>query len=81
MSLPAIIAFCAASLAFFANPQGIISAIEPQSLTTKPLYPHLPFKISRCKYEFPVAGTPFKVLKEFMKVATLASAAALNGGR
>jgi hypothetical protein len=80
MSLPARIAWRAACSRFSAKPCGTISPIEPQSDTTKPWKPHSPFRMSRCRCAFPVAGIPAISLNEFMNVATPASAAALKGG-
>ena len=81
MSLPAVMACCAACSRFSEKPCGIISPMDPQSETTKPWKPHSPFRMSRCRCALAVEGMPAISLNEFMNVATPASAAALNGGR
>ncbi len=81
MSLPAPTARRAASRRSAATPWAISSPMDPQSETTKPSKPHSPFRMSRCSWTLAVAGTPPISLKAFMKVATPASSAALNGGR
>ncbi len=81
MSLPAVIASRPACARSSAKPWGTISAIDPQSETTKPWKPHSPFRMSRCRWAFAVAGMPPISLNEFMNVAAPLSAAALKGGR
>ena len=81
MSQPAIAARRPASLLSFAIRCLAISLTEPQSLTTKPVNPHSPFKTSLKRGLWAVAGIPFISLKAFIKVPTPASTAARNGGK
>ena len=81
MSTPAAIDFTATSGRSFAYPWSIISDIEFQSLTTKPLKPHSSRSTWRSRNSLPEEGTPLISLNEVMTVAAPASTAALKGGR
>ena len=81
MSTPATKAFLAAARISFATPWGMPSRMEPQSLTTMPLYFHSFRSTVSSVNGLKLEGTPLSELNAAMKVAAPAWAAAWKGGR
>jgi len=81
MFKPALTPNSAACFSSLANPCGIISVTEFQSLTTKPSNCNCFLRISVSNFLSPEAGIPFVSLKEVITVWLPASKADLNGGK